>query len=380
MQQDDSQERTLEPSEKRKLEFRKRGEVPRSRDLTTTLTLLAGSILILVMGKMLMEQFMHIMQISFVLQTDARFDVSYIFSIMSYSVKTILIVLSPLLVLLFVATIAGSTVVGGWNFSLEAMQFKLEKLNPISGFGRMFSLKSIVEVIKSILKFTLVLGMGLLILWIETQDLLLLTNLKIEAGIYHGLLLLCIAFIVIVVGLIIITLIDVPFQIWEFNRKLRMTQYELKEERKEVEGNPEMKSRQRQMQQAVLQQRLMIEVPKADVVVTNPTHYAVALRYNESKEHAPRVLAKGKGWMAQQIRKIATDHKVVIYSAPPLARALFHSTEIGDEVPSGLYMAVAMVLSYVYQLRKFRQGQGTQPLPVGDLQIPDEYQVDSVAK
>jgi flagellar biosynthetic protein FlhB len=264
---------------------------------------------------------------------------------------------------------------GGWSFSTKAISFKLEKLDPIKGLGRMFALRGLMELLKVLAKFALVAAISGSILWSLIGELLGLADEPLHAALAHVARLCSWSFLASSCALIIIAAIDVPFQLWQHNKQLKMTKQEVKDENKETDGRPEVKGRIRALQQEFSRRRMMEQVPRADVVITNPTHYAVALRYDHLSTRAPVVVAKGADLIASQIRLVADQHDVTIVLAPPLARALFASTDIDREIPAGLYVAVATVLAYVYQLRHAYENGDMPPEQPDDLPIPDDLVV-----
>jgi len=269
----------------------------------------------------------------------------------------------------YTAALVGTLGVGGWMFSTEALAPKPERLDPISGLKRLFSLRGVVELGKSFAKFLVV---ALIAWWLLSRQLPVFASIALEPvgqGIMHALRLIGWSAVALSSGLILIAAVDAPWQIFDFNKRMRMTREELKREQKESDGNPEVRSKIRQLQQQAARRKMIADVPKADVVVTNPTHFAVALRYDEKTMRAPIVVAKGADLMAAQIRAIAGEHRVAIVEAPPLARALYRHTDIGQPVPTALYLAVAQVLAYVFRLRRaLRYGE---PMP-----DPPQPQVD----
>jgi len=266
---------------------------------------------------------------------------------------------------------------GGFSFSTDAIAFKWEKLDPIKGLGRIFAWRGLVELLKALGKFVLVAAVTVTFLWLNTDNIIYLSELNIEAALVETADLLFWGFLFVSSALILITAIDVPFQLWDHKRQLMMTLQEVKDEYKETDGRPEVKQQIRKMQMEMADRRMMQEVPKADVVVTNPTHYAVALKYDQETMAAPRVIAKGADLIAAEIKKVAREHGVPIAAAPPLTRALFYSTELNDEIPAGLYMAVAQVLAYVFQLDKTRKAKNDEDIELPDnLPIPDDLKRD----
>ena len=280
--------------------------------------------------------------------------------------------MTPLFLLLVVVALLAPLSIGGWAFSFEAMAPKLSKLDPIKGLARLFSAKSLVELLKAMAKFLLVTAVAIAVIWMQMADFISLGSQSLEPGLAHAGNLLAMSFLYVSVALILIAAVDVPFQIWDHNKQMRMTMQEVRDEMKDTEGKPEVRSRIRQLQREVAQRRMMEAVPKADVIVTNPTHFAVALKYDPKKMRAPVVLAKGADLIALNIRKIAEENHIARIEAAPLARALYHSTEIGQAIPQGLYLAVAQLLAYVFQLRTVQKNGGKKPTPPA-MEVPEEF-------
>jgi flagellar biosynthetic protein FlhB len=253
--------------------------------------------------------------------------------------------------IMLVSVFAGPLLMGGWSFSLETISFKLEKLDPIKGLARIFSLKGLVELVKALAKFVLLLGAAILVFFSIDQQLLSLASMTPKAAGLEAVTILVQVLLILSATTILIVALDVPFELWNHSKQLRMTKQEIKDEMKETDGNPQVKQRIRTLQRQLAESRMMDDVRTADVVITNPTHYAVALQYLDRPGSAPKVVAKGKDLTALRIRSIAADCDIPIFEAPPLARALYRSTEIGYEIPHVLYMAVARVLAYVFQLK-----------------------------
>jgi flagellar biosynthetic protein FlhB len=268
--------------------------------------------------------------------------------------------------------VLGPTLLGGWNFSTKALAPKFEKLDPIKGFMRLFAPRNFVELLKAMAKFLLIGTVALLLLQGLTNQIIGLSMEPVRAALGHAIWLCLLSLLVMCASLAIIAAVDVPFQLWDYSRKMRMTLQEVRDEMKETDGRPEVKSKIRQVQQQLARRRMMEEVPHADVIVTNPTHVSVALKYDaEGDMSAPRVIAKGTDLIALRIREIATENQVPIFEAPPLARALNAHADIGEEIPRRLYHAVAQVLSYVYALRRARNYEITTPeLP--DIDVPED--------
>jgi len=367
------QDRTEQATPKRLEDARKKGDVPRSRELTMSGVMLsgAGAMLLLAgpIGSNLLQSFASGFTIERELLLDERYLVPALVQIGSQGFKSLL----PLAVVLLVAVFLSAAAIGGWSFSLKAAAFKIERLNPLKGIKRIFSANGLNELLKAMAKFSLVGAIAVTWLWFSVEDLLQLGRQPITEAIPDALRLCGLSLLIGSLGLLIIAAVDVPFQLWQYQKKLRMTRQQVKDEFKETEGRPEVKSRIRALQQQIATRRMMDELPTADVVITNPTHFAVALKYDDSKMGAPQVIAKGKDLLAKRIREVATEHGVPLFSAPPLARVLYRTTEIGGEIPGRLYTAVAQVLAYIYQLNEtLRPGQKRPEPPVPEVD-EDEF-------
>lgn len=374
MAESDGQERTEQATPKREQEAREKGQVPRSRELSTVAALMAAATALIAMGESLTRALAAQMQRGLSLTREQVFDTAKLPMHFLNAVVEALLTLMPFFALMVVVVIAASAVLGGWAFT--AISFKWEKLDPIKGMGRVFAWRGLVEMLKGMAKFALVAVTALLVLKVMGAQFLGLGRESLPQGLAHVGSLLSWIFLLLSATLLIVAFIDVPFQLWDHQRQLRMTKQEVRDEYKQTEGSPEVKGRIRRMQMEIAQRRMMAEVPKADVVVTNPTHYAVALRYDQARGDAPVVVAKGSDLIALKIRTVAQENDVPVLEAPPLARALYHSTELEQPIPVGLYRAVAMVLAYVYHLRQgplySREGVVTMP----DLPIPDDLRRD----
>ena len=288
-----------------------------------------------------------------------------------------LLVFSPLLVALVVAALLSPFLLGSWNFAPKALMPDLSRLDPIKGLGRLVSWSGLAEMFKAIAKAFLLGGVAAWVIWNERYDIFAIFGQSLDAGLASAGHLVNFSFLVVVATMVLIVAADVPFQLWQYHEKLKMSRQELKQEGKETEGNPEVKNRIRALQREAARKRMMGAVPTADVIVTNPTHFAVALAY-KSGMGAPKVVAKGRGDIALKIRAIGAEHGVPMLEAPPLARALYRHTELDQEVPSALYAAVAEVLAYVYQLSNWRQVGGNYPLPPREISVPAELVPEAV--
>lgn len=375
MAENTAQERTEQATPKRLRDVRKKGQVPRSKELTTFVSLLAAGVGILLFGQYLIAGISETLVQGLTIDHSAAFDSSKILIELHQTILKTVSFAAPLLLLVFLSITASSFALGGWMFKLSLAVPKWERLDLIKGMGRMFSLRSLLELVKTIAKFLLVSAMVVVILSLVVGDLLQLSVMPLDRALRFAGSLALWCFFAYSLVLVVIVAMDVPFQLMEHQKKIKMTRQEVKDEYKETEGRPEVKSQVRERQREVAQRRMLSDVPKADVVITNPTHYAVALSYDMDGNGAPKVLAKGRNLIAARIREVAEENKVHIFSAPPLARALYATTEIGQEIPAKLFVAVAQVLAYVFQLRnasKSRKSRASLKRPV-DLPIPEEY-------
>ena len=372
MSEDTGQEKTEEPSAKRLKESREKGQVPRSKELNTMMLLMGSAAGFLFMGDSVLGGIKNIMQRGLSIKNAQEITPEGILQVFSDTALQSLFIIAPLFLLFTVVVMLTPLGIGGWSFSMKAVSFKLEKIDPIKGFGRIFALKGLMELAKVLAKFALVASISAAIVWSLIEELLGLGNEPLEAAIIHVAKLCGWSFLACSSALILVAMIDVPFQLWQHTKQLKMTKQEIKDENKETEGRPEVKSRIRALQQEISQRRMMEAVPTADVILTNPTHYAVALKYDQASNGAPVVVAKGADLIAANIRAVAEQNGVAIVSAPPLARALYASTDIDQEIPAGLYVAVATILTYVYQLNTMNEYGGVAPEKPVDLPIPDE--------
>ena len=373
---DNGQEKTEEASSRKLEKAREEGQIPRSRDLTTTAILLLGTIGLLVFGQYMGSKLMDVTRYNFTIPRDAIFDPQTMIAYLSASMFDGLLSLLPLFGMLLVASIVGPIALGGWLFSGKAMAPKFSRMDPIAGIKRMFSIKALVELAKALGKVAVILGATILVLLAFEQAMFRLADETVNNAIIHSLEISAYAAIILSASTILIAAVDVPFQIWDHSKKLKMLRQELKDEVKDTEGKPEVKGRIRQLQREMAQRRMMSNVPDADVIITNPTHYAVALKYDPEKMATPIMLAKGGDHVALKIREIAKAHKIEIIESPVLARAIYHTTDVDQEIPAALYMAVAQVLAYVFQLRNFRRGKGEKPTYPRNIKIPKNMQFD----
>jgi flagellar biosynthetic protein FlhB len=367
------QDRTEQATPKRREDARKKGDVPRSRELTMTGVMLSGAGALLLLAEPMGRNLLQAFASGFSIEREKLFDDAYMVTAFADIGSHGFLSLMPLALVLVVAAVFSAAALGGWSFSMKAVAFKGERLNPLKGLKRVFGANGLNELLKAMAKFLLVAVIAVSWLWYTMDSVLQLGRQPVAQAIGESLRMCAVSLLVVSSGLIAIAAIDVPFQLWQYQKKLRMTRQQVKDEFKETEGRPEVKSRVRALQQQIATRRMMEELPTADVVITNPTHFAVALKYDESRMGAPKVIAKGKDRIAQRIREVATEHKVPLFSAPPLARVLFRTTEIGEEIPARLYTAVAQILAYIYQLNEtLRPGQRRLEPPVPEID-EDEF-------
>jgi len=374
-QQDSGQERTEQATPKRRQEAKDKGQIARSRELNTVMVLLAGAGSLLMFGDSLVLGLGDVMREGFTLQRAQIFNDVAGVDAFGHAAINVFQVLIPFFIVVAVAAALAPVALGGWSFSVKSLAWKWDKLDPVKGLGRIFAWRGLVELLKALAKFIVVFSGLVFLLWGKEGSFIGLGQEPVLQGMAHAGSLLTWALLTMSAALIVIAAVDVPFQIWDHTRQLKMTKQEVRDEMKDTEGKPEVRSKIRQLQQEAAQRRMMADVPKADVIVTNPSHYAVALRYDQKNMGAPRVVAKGADLIAGHIRQLGLANDVPLLSTPPLARALYYSTEIGHEIPSGLYMAVARVLAYVFQLDKSLSGSVDMPKE-GDMPIPEDLRRD----
>lgn len=361
-----------EPASGRRLEqAREEGNLPQSRELMAFMVLLAGLGCLWAMGGWLASRVTTLLRGGLTVTRELAFDPALLFDRLMQQGSEAMITLAPLFMLTVLGAIIAPIMIGGWNITGKPLQPNFERMDPLKGIKRIISVSGLAELVKSVLKSMVV---GFAIWWVirhEQENLFALITMPVEAGVPEMMHELLAASMMIVAGMAIIAAIDVPFQLWQYYKKLRMTKQELKQEGKEQEGSPEVKGRIRRQQMETARRRMMQDVPKADVVVTNPTHFAVALKYDSNCMAAPQVVAKGMNLIAANIREVAEANKVPVLEAPSLARALYKHAEIGEQVPATLYTAVAEVMAYVYQLAQYLSGTMTAPDVPAQISVPE---------
>ena len=374
MAEDTAQQKTEQPTQKRLQEARQKGQVPRSKELNTLLSLVAAAVGLIFLGKGLLHELGHLMKTALGFNPQTLNSVDTLYAAVAHSIQLGVAALLPIFALFVASAFIGPAVMGGLNFSTESLSPKFDKLDPLKGVQRMFGLSSLVELVKAICKFLLVGAAAVTIIYYSLTDLIALGLQSFVSAAAHVGELLMWSFIGFSAVLILVALIDVPYQLWQYRDQLMMTRQEVKDELKDSEGRPEVKGQLKRLQRQMADQRMMDAVPKADVIITNPTHYAVALSYNQDGWGAPRVVAKGQDFLAQRIREVAAEHEVPLFEAPPLARALYFMVKVGQEIPNDLYRAVAQVLAYIYQLKNLTPTAQTKPVRPRYFDVPQKFQ------
>jgi len=365
MAEDSDLERTEPASGRRLQKAREEGNVPRSRELSTLAVLVASGAAFSVLGVYLYDTMRRMLRSSLTFDHASATGVDSLGNhLLSASLDAMWVAL-PFGLITLVAAVGANLAISGWVFTFKALEAKFSKLNPIAGLGRMFSTQALVELVKALFKGLLIGGVAGWMIWVQHEAILGLAAEPLEAALPHFGRIILFTFFAAVSAFALIALVDVPYQLWEYHRKMRMTKEEVRQEGKETEGDPQIKARIRSLQREMARRRMMQAIPKADVVVVNPTRFAVALKFEEGRMAAPQVVAKGSALLAQRIREIAAEHRVPIVEAPPLARALHRHVEVGDSIPESLFTGVAQVLAYVYQLNH----QMNPNLP-SDWQVP----------
>lgn len=367
MAEEQDQEKTERPTAKRLEEARKKGQVPRSPELNAAVVTLAVAGTLYALGAGIGGDMATLMREGLSISRAEIEDDGRIIKVLESMMLQAGWICLPLFAVGFAAALFAPLAIGGWNFSTEALGMKFERINPIAGVGRMFSLRSLAELVKSLAKFGICGSIAVGVLWQQSDEFLMLALQPPGPAIGHALKLSGQALLAVASGLALIAAIDVPYQLWQHQHELRMTKEEVRREFIESDGSPELRGRIRARQQEMARGRMMQEIPSASVVVTNPEHYAVALRYVDGRNRAPIVVAKGVNAVAARIREIAREHNVPIFEAPPLARTLYRNVDLGVEIPAELYVAVAQVLTYVLQLQR-TAAQG--------LEAPERPQID----
>lgn len=372
-QPDSGQDRTEDASPKRLADARKKGDVPRSKELNTVLMLLASLIGFAILGSGGVNAYKDMASKQWQIDRDRLFSDEAILNGLYTPFIEALWISGPFLILMFLAIFIGPLCMGGWVFAASSLKVDPAKLNPLTGLKKMVGVQSLAELFKALLKVILLGTLSVLLFKANIDDFLSIGRLPLEEAIGKSFSVIFSIVLILVLSLSLVALVDVPYQKWQYAKKLRMTMQEVRDENKEQSGNPELKGKVRQMQYAMANNRMLADVPDADVIIVNPTHFSVALKYNEDSV-APVVVAKGVDHMALKIREVGKESRVAIFSAPPLARALYRHSEVGETIPSELYLAVAQVLAYVLQVKSMSFSDQRQLVPPTDLPVPKSMQ------
>jgi flagellar biosynthetic protein FlhB len=376
MAEDSDLERTEAATGRRIQRAREEGQVVRSRELSTFVELITAVGVLMLLAEPLLRTLEGVMRAGFTLDRASAFDPQQMLERLHAQTLDVMLAFAPLLGLLLAAALLAPFLLSGWNFTFKPLTPDFGRLNPLHGIRRVFSVNGLVELAKALAKSLLIGGVAAWAIWHSLDSLFALPAEPLERALAHlGAEVLTTA-LIIVAAFVFLVVVDVPFQMWQYAKNLRMTKEEVRQEVKESEGDPQIKARIRALQREAARRRMMAEIPKAQVVVTNPTHFAVALRYEEKRMAAPVVVAKGAALLAARIVEIAREHRVPVVEAPPLARALYRHADVGDEVPQRLYTAVAQVLAYVYQLRRAR----VAPEPPRDLPVPPDMDPEQASR
>jgi len=374
MADSDSGEKSEEPTAKKLSDARKEGQIARSKDLGTFFVLVGSACAMLLMGGSLTKAMVNMMGHMFSINRQEAMDVNALFKVINDGAYQVLTPLLWIFFIIMLSAFVGNILLGGMSFSWKAMAPKASKLSPLAGFKRMFGVQAAVELIKSILKFFVVFIVAFLLLSALFEEILSLSRETIPTNFEHAATMLQWMFLVLALSIGVIVVIDAPYQVWNHARQLKMTKQEIKDEHKSSEGSPENKGRIRRTQYEMSQRRMMQDIPDSDVIITNPTHFSIAIKYDASGGGAPTLSAKGVDEMALHIRTIAKEHHVEIIQSPALARSLYYTAEVGDDIPEELFAAVAQVLAFIFQLNEHKKGKGGKPKPISkDLPIPDEF-------
>lgn len=377
MAEESDLERTEAATGRRLEQAREEGQVPHSRELSAFLVMIAAAGILWSLGGWMGQRLLDATSRSLRIDVQLLDGSAGLLPHLTDSFAAALIALLPLFGGLMLVALVSPAFLNAWVFSPKALAPKFSRMNPASGLGRIVSKQGLAELGKAVIKALVVGGVAVLVIWQALEGLVSLVTQAPETGLARLADTVLLSFLLVVASMALVVAVDVPFQLWHYQEKLKMTREEVKREHKEMEGDPQVKGRIRSLQREAARRRMMAEVPKADVIVTNPTHFAVALAYKDGMS-APKVLAKGRGEIAARIRDIGAEHNVPLLEAPPLARALYRWAEIGEQIPVRLYTAVAEVLAYVFQLDRYRRDGGQYPLPPKHIAVPAELDPGAV--
>ena len=372
-----AESRTESATPRRIQRAREEGSIVRAHAIAGAMVMLAGAGVIAIAGARLIDLLETALRHGFELSPEHMREPALLLPAAATVVWPGLMLVGPFMALMAVVAFFADILVGGWIVSAKPVTPDFTRLSPLKGFGRLFSHAAIAEIVKALAKFVVV---GVVAAWLMKLWLPYCLNLVTESWPYaplHVAQLAVKALLILATALAVVTFLEVPYQVWQFRDQLKMSRQELKDEQKELEGSPQTRRRIRALRIKMARARMMSEVPKADVVIVNPEHYAAALSYREDRMRAPRLVAKGSGLIALRIRAVADEHTVPVLEAPPLARSINRYVDLGDEIPVGLYQVVAEVLAYVYRLKTARE-RGIPPPPIpqdGRFDPPEEYHV-----
>ena len=372
MADESDMEKTEDASPKRLEKAREEGDIPRSRELAACAVLFASGMAMMMLSQSMGDAMKAALKQGLSLDRRLAFEPALLILHTLKVIEQLIWAFLPLVAVIMLVAVASPILVGGWVMTQKSLMPQFGRLNPIKGLGNLFSKNSLVELVKSVAKTVLVAAVAYSIVAKDLQSMLGLSAMPLESGIASVSDYMQTGFLSIASALVLIAVIDVPYQLYQYAQKHKMSKQELKDEAKEAEGSPEIKGRIRQQQREMARRRMMANIPKADVVITNPTHYAVAIRYKEGETGAPIVVAKGVDVIAQKIREIAAEHQIMTLESPKLARALYAHTELEQQIPKALYSAVAEILAYVFQLKVFQQHGGIRPVMPDNVPVPDE--------
>ncbi|RTR38279.1 flagellar biosynthesis protein FlhB [Shewanella canadensis] len=370
MSKDTGQSKTEKATPQKLKKARDEGQVPRSKDLAATALIIGCSLMLTASADWFATRVARVAQFNMSITKAELDEPGMMMSHLGTSLVEILNILGPIIVLIAVLAMVAGSMPGGPVFNFKNAAFKYSRIDPIAGIGRMFSMKSLVELVKSILKIVLLIGIMFGFLENNLQSLLSYTQLPIDEAVRNGIDVLSLGMLYLGIGMLVITFIDVPYQYWHHHDELKMSRQDVKDEHKQQEGKPEIKAKIRQLQQRIGRSRADVAIPQADVLLVNPNHYAVALKYDVEKADAPYVLTKGTDELALYMRQIAKHHDIEVIELPPLARAIYYSTQVEQQIPAALFIAIAHVLSYVLQIKAARQGKQQRPDPLPNFFIP----------
>lgn len=371
---DDSQEKTEEPTERKISKAREEGQIARSQEVAIAASVIIVAAYLFVFGTQIFSRLSDVMIDLYTFDAALLSDQNRILTALYVSIERGLVAILPLMAFALLTVLAFSGLVGGYNFSFKAVAPKLNKLNPLTGLKRIFSMRSIVELLKAILKFLLVGGIAFLLIAESVDDFAQISLMSLKPGLSSSAEIIAAAFFIVACGLIVIAAIDAPYQIYQHSQKLKMSLKEVKDERKETDGTPEVKQKIREKQRQASFARMMEAVADADVVITNPEHFAIALSYDPTADEPPKVVAKGVDLVALRIKERSKEEGVPLFESPMLARALYFTTELDQFIPEPLFEAVAQVIAYIFNLSTAQSAvKNNKPTP----RVPDDMLFDS---